>query len=459
MSSCLKVDDLLIDVDSLFNSIDCGITVFRLYHPTKGRQDHHIAIEQFNNECEHIIGVNLDNFNQAVTTFEDLVTPKYKSVLKDVYEKLSKCKDEIQFEVELINFKHKTIYLICNAIALSSGSDDFGQYIRVQSAFMDITKLKIKEEHLNNLIRFDPLTNVLNRAAYEHDLPQIEHELGNFPLLSNEGNLITFVVIDINGLKTINDDQGHNAGDEIIKASANVVKASLDEYGVIYRTGGDEFFAILRTANRNQVRECLSKLHASADKWSGYIVKHMSLSVGSKTCNLPDITANSKNGHSKKNFNVRKLIKIADQRMFEAKRYHYLTKGVDRRIQQSVYDALCNSFQKILRIDLNTDTFNIIKIEFNENDIFKESRNNYSVWIDHFSKSGLIYKNDENKFRDGLSLNHLKDFFKSGKNMFSITYKRKFSNSYKDVLLEVIPEGIFTDSNQAVYLYVKQIEH
>ncbi|MBQ8024185.1 MAG: hypothetical protein IJ254_07975 [Succinivibrio sp.] len=145
--------------------------------------------------------------------------------------------------------------------------------------------------------------------------------------------------------------------------------------------------------------------------------------------------------------------------MFEAKRYHYLTKGVDRRIQQSVYDALCNSFQKILRIDLSNDSFNIIKIEFNENDIFKESRNSYSVWIDHFSKSGLIYKDDEEKFSKGLSLNNLKDFFKSGKNMFSITYKRKFSNSYKDVLLEVIPEGKFTDKNQSVYLYVKQIEN
>lgn len=108
MSSCLKVDDLVIDVDLLFNTIDCGIAVFRLYHPTKGRQDHHIAIEQFNNESEHIIGVNLDNFNQAATTFEDLVTPKYKTVLKDVYEQLSKSKDEVQFEVELVNFNHKT---------------------------------------------------------------------------------------------------------------------------------------------------------------------------------------------------------------------------------------------------------------------------------------------------------------------------------------------------------------
>lgn len=299
MSSCLKVDDLVIDVDSLFNTIDCGIAVFRLYHPTKGRQDHHIAIEQFNNESEHIIGVNLDNFNQAATTFEDLVTPKYKTVLKDVYEQLSKSKGEVQFEVELVNFNRKTKYLICNAVALSYGDDDFGQYIRVQSAFMDITKLKIKEEHLNNIIRFDPLTNVLNRAAYEHDLPQIEHDLGNFPLLPETGNLFTFVVIDINGLKTINDDMGHNAGDEIIKAAAKVVKDSLNKYGVIYRTGGDEFFAILKTSDHSQERDCLSQLHACADKWSGYIVKHMSLSVGSKSIDLSDDVVNSK-----KNFNV-----------------------------------------------------------------------------------------------------------------------------------------------------------
>lgn len=124
-------------------------------------------VEQFNSECERIVGINLDSFTKAVTDFEDLVTPQYKAVLKNIYSQLSKTKDEIQFELEIVNFMHKTIFLMSNAIALYKGDDDRGHYISVQSAFMDINKLKHKKELISNIIRHDPLTDVLNRSAYD----------------------------------------------------------------------------------------------------------------------------------------------------------------------------------------------------------------------------------------------------------------------------------------------------
>lgn len=104
-------------------------------------------VEQFNSECEKIVNINLDSFTKSVTDFEDLVTAKYKAVLKNIYSQLSKTKDEIQFELEIVNFMHKTIFLMSNTIALNKGDDDRGHYISVQSAFMDITKLK----HMTNM--------------------------------------------------------------------------------------------------------------------------------------------------------------------------------------------------------------------------------------------------------------------------------------------------------------------
>lgn len=446
MSSTLKLDDISIDIDTLFHSIDCGICVFRIYEQQDNRANH-IVVEQFNNESERIIGINLDSFAQSVTALEDLITPEYKTVLKDVYSKLSASSEEIQFELEIVNFMHKTVFLMSNCTALNKSEDELGNYIRVQSAFMDITKLKHKEERISNIIRHDPLTNVLNRSAYEHDISQLKNNMHFSQILPNDGNYITFVVIDINELKTINDNLGHSAGDEIIRATALIVQESMKNCAVIYRTGGDEFFVIMKTQALNEVRSCLTELHARADRWTGYQVKHMTLSVGYKSFNLED-----------KDIDIKKFIKIADKRMFDAKRYYYLTQGVDRRIQQNVYDALCNSFQKILRIDLKQDSFNIIKIEFNESDILKGSRKSYSDWNEHFSKSDLVFKDDKTNFKKLLSREHLINFFMSGKNMFSITYRRKFADTYKKVLLEVIPEGKFSAQNQAVYLYVKQIE-
>ena len=61
-----------------------------------------------------------------------------------------------------------------NAIALNKGDDDRGHYISVQSAFMDINKLKHKKELISNIIRHDPLTDEINRSAYEHDIDLIK---------------------------------------------------------------------------------------------------------------------------------------------------------------------------------------------------------------------------------------------------------------------------------------------
>ena len=50
-----------------------------------------------------------------------------------------------------------------------------------------------------------------------------------------------YVSMDVNGLKIINDRQGHAAGDELICVAASCMKTRFDRYGKVYRMGGDEF--------------------------------------------------------------------------------------------------------------------------------------------------------------------------------------------------------------------------
>ena len=54
-----------------------------------------------------------------------------------------------------------------------------------------------------------------------------------------------YISIDLNGLKRVNDTYGHVAGDELIRAAADCMKNSFNEYGKIYRIGGDEFAVII----------------------------------------------------------------------------------------------------------------------------------------------------------------------------------------------------------------------
>ncbi|MBR5705734.1 MAG: diguanylate cyclase, partial [Deltaproteobacteria bacterium] len=50
--------------------------------------------------------------------------------------------------------------------------------------------------------------------------------------------------IDVNGLKTVNDSLGHDAGDELIRGAADCISAAFGQTGKCYRTGGDEFVVL-----------------------------------------------------------------------------------------------------------------------------------------------------------------------------------------------------------------------
>lgn len=135
-------------------------------------------------------------------------------------------------------------------------------------------------------------------------------QFSGYHLLPHVGKFISFVVIDINGLKFINDALGLSTGDESIKAVANIVQTSLKKIGVIYRTGGDVFFCHIKTHQKNEVRTCFTGLHDLADKYNRYLIKNMSLSIVSKTFSIDE-----------SGIGIKKFIQIAEQRMYEAKRF------------------------------------------------------------------------------------------------------------------------------------------
>lgn len=81
----------------------------------------------------------------------------------------------------------------------------------------------------------DNLTGALNRMSFFADLERMHPE-----------NITAFCEIDLNGLKTINDSQGHTAGDEAIAVVASIVQNLLPRHCFLYRIGGDEF-AVLFT--------------------------------------------------------------------------------------------------------------------------------------------------------------------------------------------------------------------
>ena len=166
----------------------------------------------------------------------------------------------------------------------------------------------------NSLLLFDSNTDRLsgcfNRRAYEDDMARL--------VKTPPGADFVCGSFDINGLKVENDTKGHAAGDELLSAAAESLKETFESYGTVYRIGGDEF-AVFFFADAQKLAELQKNLCATAKSKKLRSGAELSVSCGfAAQSEFPGMTAD-------------KLSRLADQRMYEAKRRHYEEKGNDRR--------------------------------------------------------------------------------------------------------------------------------
>lgn len=84
--------------------------------------------------------------------------------------------------------------------------------------------------------RIDPLTGLANRRAWQEAVTAFGADAGRGAVV---------LVADLDGLKRVNDDQGHAAGDELLRAMADVLRSALPAGSVAARLGGDEFGALV----------------------------------------------------------------------------------------------------------------------------------------------------------------------------------------------------------------------
>lgn len=87
---------------------------------------------------------------------------------------------------------------------------------------------------------WDFLTGLKNQNSYKKDLSLYK----NRSKFRKKEQIIAFVVADLNNLKYINDNYGHDEGDRLITSAASVLKNNLKSASDVYRLGGDEFTAI-----------------------------------------------------------------------------------------------------------------------------------------------------------------------------------------------------------------------
>ena len=106
----------------------------------------------------------------------------------------------------------------------------------------------------------DSMTGVRNKHAYTENAQAIDRQIA-----SGELQELAVVVCDINGLKYVNDTQGHEAGDQLIKDACALICEQF-RHGAVYRIGGDEFAVLLQGRGYNTMHETVAEMNRRVEE-------------------------------------------------------------------------------------------------------------------------------------------------------------------------------------------------
>lgn len=161
----------------------------------------------------------------------------------------------------------------------------------------DITDRKLLEEKSYFIGIHDKLTGLYNRTFYEEELSRVEKSR-LFP--------VSIFMLDVDGLKAINDVHGHPAGDEILRRTAQVLLDSFRSEDLVARIGGDEFIVLLPRTNADDAHKALKRIHHILELNNKNKPDILNISIGIATCEKQGSLADT--------------VKQADDRMYLDKR-------------------------------------------------------------------------------------------------------------------------------------------
>lgn len=147
---------------------------------------------------------------------------------------------------------------------------------------LDLYEKLFEAEDIMDLYIRDALTGVYNRRGFENSIS---------PLLKNDDEnrpKIAVASIDMDRLKYINDNFGHSAGDEAIKAIANCIGSTLNEGEFVARMGGDEFEAVLILDSNERIGHFIRSFRKAIDEANEKLNAEYTLSASIGICEVAD---------------------------------------------------------------------------------------------------------------------------------------------------------------------------
>ena len=147
-----------------------------------------------------------------------------------------------------------------------------------------------EQSELKSIVHYDALTGIKNRHAFRNDVKKYY------------GTKISFMIIDVDDFKNINDNFGHQKGDMILKLFANLLAEAFDKEEV-YRYGGDEFI-VLSSADEKLFKNQIENFKESLSNNQEYPMK---------------FSAGYVHGIISEDSDINRFTKLADKNLYESK--------------------------------------------------------------------------------------------------------------------------------------------
>ncbi len=146
---------------------------------------------------------------------------------------------------------------ICDAILKESDKIIIGQTM-LRFGWADELDLEYQAE-IDQLLNIDELTGLLVKRRFDEEMDRA------IAVAKNQGDDLAMIMIDIDGLKQINDRHGHAFGAYTIAETGKLIKATIDKKGLACRFGGDEFMVFLPNRNAEEGRRIAEEIRSRVE--------------------------------------------------------------------------------------------------------------------------------------------------------------------------------------------------
>ena len=248
----------------------------------------------------------LDGFYEITETWPELLAGSTCIIVKDEHDMEKLRRQSPIWSASLDNAKITSLVLF----PLRHGKEllgymwvlnfDVANVLKIKE-MLELTTFFLASEIANYLLlnklevlsTIDTLTSVRNRNEMNNRVDCIVE--GKEPVPQ------AVLFADLNGLKRVNDEQGHAAGDKMLRAAASILQSVFQD-GVVYRAGGDEFMILVNEINEEEVQDRVARVHFLSGK-----TENVRFSIG--VC------------YGKRD--IRKAMRLADERMYAFKNGYY----------------------------------------------------------------------------------------------------------------------------------------